>query len=296
MLAAAPAADIFDASFDAGGRLELLALDVHAPALRLRAAAPCPERAHAVAWGAPSTSPGLVAAALEGGAVTVWDAAALLRLPLSAAADGGGGGGAAAAATVVSAGAGAHAGAARAVEWNPRVPTLLASAGDDGHVLVWDFGRGAGGGAVAPLTPVGVAPSPPGVSGTDAPAGAAPAKEAMLCVGWNRQMQQILAGGGAAGVTAVWDLRQKRRVIALRHPRGRLTCSGLAWSPTVATQLLTASAERGALLWDLRNATAPLRSLRHHRAGIADVSWCPQDAGLLLTAGHDGATSVGDPA
>lgn len=296
MLAAAPAADIFDASFDAGGRLELLALDVHAPSLRLRAAAPCPERAHAVAWGAPSTSPGLVAAALEGGAVSVWDASALLRLPLSSAgaADGGG---AAAAATVVSAGTGAHAGAARAVEWNPRVPTLLASAGDDGHVLVWDFGRGAGGGAaVTPLTPVGVAPAPPGASGADAPAGAAPAKEAMLSVAWNRQMQQILAGGGAAGVTAVWDLRQKRRVIALRHPRGRLTCSGLAWSPTVATQLLTASAERGALLWDLRNATAPLRSLRHHRAGIAAVSWCPQDSGLLLTAGHDGATLVVDPA
>lgn len=296
MLAAAPAADIFDASFDAGGRLELLALDVHAPALRLRAAAPCPERAHAVAWGAPSTSPGLVAAALEGGAVSVWDASALLRLPL-ASAGGADGGGAAAAATVVSAGTGAHAGAARAVEWNPRVPTLLASAGDDGHVLVWDFGRGAGGGApVTPLTPVGVAPAPPGASGADAPAGAAPAKEAMLSVAWNRQMQQILAGGGAAGVTAVWDLRQKRRVIALRHPRGRLTCSGLAWSPTVATQLLTASAERGALLWDLRNATAPLRSLRHHRAGIAAVSWCPQDSGLLLTAGHDGATLVVDPA
>ncbi|GAB0495287.1 hypothetical protein MMPV_006586 [Pyropia vietnamensis] len=296
MLAAAPAADIFDASFDAGGRLELLALDVHAPALRLRAAAPCPERAHAVAWGAPSTSPGLVAAALEGGAVSVWDASALLRLPL-ASSGGPDGGGAAAAATVVSAGTGAHAGAARAVEWNPRVPTLLASAGDDGHVLVWDFGRGAGSGAaVSPLTPVGVAPAPPGASGADAPAGAAPAKEAMLSVAWNRQMQQILAGGGAAGVTAVWDLRQKRRVIALRNPRGRLTCSGLAWSPTVATQLLTASAERGALLWDLRNATAPLRSLRHHRAGIAAVSWCPQDSGLLLTAGHDGATLVVDPA
>lgn len=66
-------------------------------------------------------------------------------------------------------------------------------------------------------------------------------------------------------------------------------CS-ISWHPSVATQLVLASEEDTtpwAQVWDLRYATAPLRTLEGHQRGILKTAWCTADPNLLITAAKD---------
>ena len=40
-------------------------------------------------------------------------------------------------------------------------------------------------------------------------------------------------------------------------------------------------------MWDLRYATAPMRTLERHKRGVLCLEWCPQDCDLLLSAAKD---------
>ena len=48
-------------------------------------------------------------------------------------------------------------------------------------------------------------------------------------------------------------------------------------------------------MWDLRNATAPMRTLEHHRRGVLSLAWCPQDSDLLLSASKDNCVYCWNP-
>lgn len=48
-------------------------------------------------------------------------------------------------------------------------------------------------------------------------------------------------------------------------------------------------------MWDLRYATAPVRTLEHHQRGVLSLAWCPQDADLLLTAAKDNRVLCWNP-
>jgi WD40 repeat protein len=48
-------------------------------------------------------------------------------------------------------------------------------------------------------------------------------------------------------------------------------------------------------LWDLRSSTSlPLATLQGHTEGILSVSWCPNDASLLMSCGKDNKTLMWD--
>lgn len=49
------------------------------------------------------------------------------------------------------------------------------------------------------------------------------------------------------------------------------------------------------MLWDLRNTRAPERILSGHHKGVLSVSWCKQDADLLLSCGKDNRTLCWNP-
>ncbi len=50
-------------------------------------------------------------------------------------------------------------------------------------------------------------------------------------------------------------------------------------------------------VWDLRaHSTTPLAELRGHTKAVLSLSWCPQDAGMLLTCGKDNRTLLWDMA
>lgn len=157
-------------------------------------------------------------------------------------------------------------------------PTLLASAGEDGAVRLWDLRRAldAGSSRAAPAAPLVAL----GAAVTRAPA------LALASVGGPNA--QTLASGGADGVVAIWDFRTesgkpvssllnraaatappstpaKPLVAFERQPRARSAhggwITGLAAHPTSPYHFASASHDGTARIWDLRAAT-PLFTLR----------------------------------
>lgn len=122
--------------------------------------------------------------------------------------------------------------------------------------------------------------------------------EDITTLAWNRQVAYILATASNNGSTVLWDLRHKKELITLTHPGGRKPITALAWNPVEATQLVTASEDDNApviLVWDLRNASAPMNGLQGHQKGILSLSWCPKDSDLLLSSGKDNSTLAWNP-
>lgn len=112
-----------------------------------------------------------------------------------------------------------------------------------------------------------------------------------------------MATSSNTGYTVVWDLRNRREVVALAHAGGALPAvrggiSSIAWSPDVATQIVTASEDDSnpvIAMWDLRNAHAPVKTLTGHQQGVLSLSWCQKDSDLLLSSGKDSRTICWNP-
>lgn len=277
-IAAASYAGAVDTSFNATASLEVLSFDIQRSKLSVVSCVPVSDKFTAVDWSIPSRShpAGLIAGGLTNGTVRIWDAATLLRPSKTTDENRG----------VVFGGptsAKKHTAPVRSIAFNPFSPTRLASAAADGTVLVWDLTNPTTG-------PVVRHPGGQPSQSIDAP------KEEMTAVAWNRKVQHILGSATSSGVMNVWDLKQSKQVISIRNPRGRLRCSSLSWHPDVATQIVISCDEddsTAALLWDLRNATAPIMSYTHHTPkGIVASSWCTQDSDLLLTSSRDSRTIV----
>lgn len=120
---------------------------------------------------------------------------------------------------------------------------------------------------------------------------------------WNCQVQHILASASPSGRASIWDLRKNDLIIKVSDHSNRVRhhvlfytchaqplvgavrlanrtfihtllsffsqmhCSGLAWNPDVATQLIVASEDDRMpviQMWDLRFATSPLKVLENH--------------------------------
>ncbi|KAF8151950.1 hypothetical protein K438DRAFT_1988071 [Mycena galopus ATCC 62051] len=164
----------------------------------------------------------------------------------------------------------------------PIQTNLIASGAVSGEVYIWDLNSPA-----KPYTPT------PGARSTKL--------DEMTSVAWNRQVQYVLAGASNTGYTVVWDLRGKREVVALAYGGGGSSGGGMSdikWHPDNATRLVTASEDDQSpiiMLWDLRNARAPEKILTGHEKGILSLSWCAQDADLLLSCGKDNRTLCWNP-
>lgn len=229
-------------------------------------------RFNRLAWGAiDATRPqGIVAAGMENGELNLWDPAKIV-----AEAD-------AADASILK--NKAHDGPVRGVDFNPIAKNLLASGATNGQIFVWDL---------KDLT----SPYSPG--------GRSSRLDEITALSWNSGVQQILATASSTGFTVVWDLRGKREVVALSYSAGggpmqssRRGQSAVAWHPNNSTRLITASEDDASpviMLWDLRNARAPEKVLNGHDKGILSLSWCKQDADLLLSCGKDSRTIAWNP-
>lgn len=255
--------------------LDLVSVDIARSKLIPVASLPSPDRFCAVHWGPPARAhpAGLIAAGLADGSVRVWDAASLIRAPKGADDRHG--------LIAPTADLSKHDGPVRAVAFNPFLQTRLASGGADGQVLIWDLSNPSAGVPVRPP----VAPAAPSPTTS---------KDEVTAMAWNRKIQTILGTTTASGVMNVWDLKQNRQVINIRNQRGRLRASSLAWHPEIATQIVITCDEdesTAAVLWDLRNATTPVRSFTHHSPkGVVSASWSSHDPDLLLTSSRDNRT------
>lgn len=270
-----------DGSIGTPSTLEILSLDLQGSKLVTVVTVPVSDKFCSIDWGLPSRAhpAGLIAGGLSDGTVRVWDAATLMRS--------GKGKGDENTAVVFGGTATAkkHAGPVKSLAFNPFMiaSTRLASGGADGQVLVWDLSNPSAGATAKP--PAGHSTVP-----------ATGQREEVTAVSWNRKVQHILGTATNSGVLNVWDLKQSKQVISIRNPRGRLRCSSLAWHPDIPTQIIIACDQdeaTGAVLYDLRNASAPVSAYTHHNShGVSSTSWCPHDSDLLLTSSQDSRTVV----
>ncbi|KAL2265397.1 hypothetical protein VTJ83DRAFT_6497 [Remersonia thermophila] len=251
-----------DADFSDETKLELwdLHLDAQDQSLELQpiAGISTESRFYDIAWGAPSDDHprGVIAGAMEDGALQLWDAAKLLA------------GEEALLSRDVK-----HTGPIKALQFNPLRPQVLATAGAKGELFVWDVND----------------------TSTAFRLGTAAAHD-IDCVAWNRKVSNILATGSAGGFVTVWDLKTKKASLTLNN--NRKPVSALAWDPNNSTTLLTGTSDDNTpvvLLWNLRNSQAPERTLQGHDQGILALSWCQQDAGLLVSCGKDNRALVWNP-
>uniref|UniRef100_A0A8C8E844 Protein transport protein Sec31A n=1 Tax=Otus sunia TaxID=257818 RepID=A0A8C8E844_9STRI len=257
-----------DATFSTSASLEIFELDLSDPSLNMKSCATfsSSHRYHKLIWGPHSMTSGervsgVLIAGGENGNVILYDPAKII----------------AGDAEVIIAQKDKHTGPVRALDVNMFQTNLVASGANESEIYIWDLNNFA-----TPMTP-GVKTQP---------------LEDISCIAWNRQVQHILASASPSGRATVWDLRKNEPIIKVSDHNNRMHCSGLAWHPDVATQMVLASEDDRLpviQMWDLRFASSPLRVLESHTRGILAIAWSMADSELLLSCGKDAKILCSSP-
>ncbi|XP_062870716.1 protein transport protein Sec31A isoform X2 [Trichomycterus rosablanca] len=259
-LAAGTSAQQLDATFSTTASLEIFELDLAEPTLAMKScgAFSSPHRYHKLVWsphGINEQGPtsGVLIAGGETGNIIVYDPSKII----------------AGDSDVVITESDKHTGPVRALDINSFQTNLVASGGNESEIYIWDLNSFS-----TPMTP-----GPKSQSLED-----------ISCVAWNCQVQHILASASPSGRASIWDLRKNDLIIKVSDHSNRMHCSGLAWNPDVATQLILASEDDRMpviQMWDLRFATSPLKVLENHTRGVLAIAWSLADPELLLSCGKD---------
>ncbi|KAJ7327186.1 hypothetical protein JRQ81_016945 [Phrynocephalus forsythii] len=267
-LATGTSAQQLDATFSTSASLEIFELDLTDPSLDMKSCATfsSTHRYHKLIWGPHKTGSdeslsGVLIAGGENGNIILYDPAKIL----------------AGESEVVIAQKDKHTGPVRALDVNLFQTNLVASGANESEIYIWDLNNFA-----TPMTP-GAKTQPP---------------EDISCIAWNRQVQHILASASPSGRATVWDLRKNEPIIKVSDHSNRMHCSGLAWHPDVATQMVLASEDDRLpviQVWDLRFASSPLRVLESHARGILTIAWSMADPELLLSCGKDARILCSNP-
>ncbi|KAF2658388.1 hypothetical protein K491DRAFT_776374 [Lophiostoma macrostomum CBS 122681] len=266
LLATGTKAGAVDADFSNDTTLELweLNLDASEQGVELQPVATinADSRFNDIAWGQPSEQhpKGIIAGALDSGALVLWDAEKLRT----------------GASDALIEQIDKHTGPVQAIQFNPFRPHILASAGAKGELYVHDLDDQS-------------------KSFRLGKAGANPDEYTSL--DWNKKVAHILATGSSGGFVTVWDVRQKKENLTLNN-YGRKPVSAVSWDPEVPTRLVTAiptDQHPLVLVWDLRNSNAPEKTLQGHDQGVLSLSWCIQDNDILLSCGKDNRTIAWNP-
>ncbi|NXC12186.1 SC31B protein, partial [Corythaeola cristata] len=258
-LATGTSAQQLDASFSTNATLEIFEVDFRDPSLDMKqkGTLPASNRFHKLIWGnfgngSPESS-GVIIGGGDNGVLTMYSVHRIL----------------ASKSEPVIGQTEKHSGPVRALDFNPFQSNLLASGANDSEIFIWDLNNFS-----VPMTP-GAKSQP---------------HEDISVVSWNRQVQHILSSAHPSGKAVVWDLRKNEPIIKVSDHSNRMHCSGMAWHPEVATQLVLSSEDDRLpviQIWDLRFAASPLSQLEGHTRGVLSVSWCQADPELLLSSAKD---------
>ncbi|XP_077630895.1 protein transport protein Sec31A isoform X10 [Crocuta crocuta] len=267
-LATGTSAQQLDATFSTNASLEIFELDLSDPSLDMKSCATysSSHRYHKLIWGphkmdSKGNVSGVLIAGGENGNIILYDPSKIIAGDKE----------------VVIAQNDKHTGPVRALDVNIFQTNLVASGANESEIYIWDLNNFA-----TPMTP-GAKTQPP---------------EDISCIAWNRQVQHILASASPSGRATVWDLRKNEPIIKVSDHSNRMHCSGLAWHPDVATQMVLASEDDRlpvVQMWDLRFASSPLRVLENHARGILAIAWSMADPELLLSCGKDAKILCSNP-
>ncbi|KAI5288529.1 protein transport protein S31 [Ascosphaera acerosa] len=214
-----------------------------------------------IAWASSEeVSNGIIAGALENGALDLWNADKLMNGESD---------------PLISRVA-QHSGAIKTLQFNPKHSNLLATAGAKAELFVCDLTNADSafrlGNRVA-------------------------RSDDIDCLDWNRRVPHILVTGSSGGFVTVWDVKTKKETLTLSN-LNRRPVSAIAWDPERPTKLITGTPSQNdpiICVWDLRNSNAPERILRGHENGVLDLAWCVQDPRILLSCGMDDRTIAWNP-
>ncbi|XP_030306689.1 protein transport protein Sec31A isoform X2 [Calypte anna] len=267
-LATGTSAQQLDATFSTSASLEIFKLDLSDPSLDMKSCATfsSSHRYHKLIWGphnmtSGERASGVLIAGGENGNVILYDPAKIIAGDTE----------------VIIAQKDKHTGPVRALDINVFQTNLVASGANESEIYIWDLNSFA-----TPMTP-GVKTQP---------------LEDISCIAWNRQVPHILASASPSGRATVWDLRKNEPIIKVSDHNNRMHCSGLAWHPDVATQMVLASEDDRLpviQMWDLRFASSPLRVIESHTRGILAIAWSTADSELLLSCGKDAKILCSNP-
>ncbi|XP_066241547.1 protein transport protein Sec31A isoform X2 [Saccopteryx leptura] len=267
-LATGTSAQQLDATFSTSAFLEIFELDLSDPSLDMKSCATfsSSHRYHKLIWGphkmdSKGSISGVLIAGGENGNIILYDPSKIIAGDKE----------------VVIAQNDKHTGPVRALDVNIFQTNLVASGANESEIYIWDLNNFA-----TPMTP-GAKTQPP---------------EDISCIAWNRQVQHILASASPSGRATVWDLRKNEPIIKVSDHNNRMHCSGMAWHPEVATQMVLASEDDRlpvVQVWDLRFASSPLRVLENHARGILAIAWSMADPELLLSCGKDAKILCSNP-
>ncbi|KAG8515210.1 Protein transport protein Sec31A [Galemys pyrenaicus] len=267
-LATGTSAQQLDATFSTNASLEIFELDLSDPSLDMKSCATfsSSHRYHKLIWGphkmdSKGNTSGVLIAGGENGNTILYDPAKIIAGDKE----------------VVIAQNDKHTGPVRALDVNIFQTNLVASGANESEIYIWDLNNFA-----TPMTP-GAKTQP---------------AEDISCIAWNRQVQHILASASPSGRATVWDLRKNEPIIKVSDHSNRMHCSGLAWHPDIATQMVLASEDDRlpvVQMWDLRFASSPLRVLENHARGILAIAWSMADPELLLSCGKDAKILCSNP-
>ncbi|KAG2466916.1 SC31A protein, partial [Polypterus senegalus] len=224
-LAAGTSAQQLDATFSTNASLEIFELDLADTTLDMKSsgAFTSEHRYHKLVWGphginSEGLPSGILIAGGENGNLVLYDPAKII----------------AGDSDVTIAQNNKHTGPVRALDINPFQPNLVVSGANESEIYIWDLNNFG-----TPMTP-GAKSQP---------------FEDISSVAWNKQVQHIMASASPSGRASVWDLRKNELIIKVSDHSNRMHCSGLAWNPEVATQLILASEDDRMpviQMWDLR--------------------------------------------
>ncbi|XP_037385943.1 protein transport protein Sec31A isoform X14 [Talpa occidentalis] len=267
-LATGTSAQQLDATFSTNASLEIFELDLSDPSLDMKSCATfsSSHRYHKLIWGphkmdSKGNTSGVLIAGGENGNIILYDPSKIIAGDKE----------------VVIAQNDKHTGPVRALDVNIFQTNLVASGANESEIYIWDLNNFA-----TPMTP-GAKTQP---------------AEDISCIAWNRQVQHILASASPSGRATVWDLRKNEPIIKVSDHTNRMHCSGLAWHPDIATQMVLASEDDRSpvvQMWDLRFASSPLRVLENHARGILAIAWSMADPELLLSCGKDAKILCSNP-
>lgn len=199
LIATGTKAGAVDEGFSNDTLLELWDLDLghgrQGQELQPSASISTDSRFNDIAWtsGESGGSKGIIAGALENGALDLWDADKLLGKEgdsfLSRTSK--------------------HSGAIKALQFNGFRPELLATVGTKGELFISDLNN---------------------IRSPFRMGNAVARADDFDCLDWNKRTAHILATGSSGGTMTVWDIKNKRESLTLNN-LGRKPVSAIAWDP-----------------------------------------------------------------
>uniref|UniRef100_A0A7S2BE04 Glutamate-rich WD repeat-containing protein 1 n=1 Tax=Octactis speculum TaxID=3111310 RepID=A0A7S2BE04_9STRA len=185
-----------------------------------------------------------------------------------------------------------HSGAVNRVRSCPGEPHLIASMSDRSEVHIWNVQQ-----PLRALHGNGPRPNPREIT----PMFSSRIAEEGYALDWQSSSSPKLATGDCSGSIRLWDCTRGRQAgewNCAADPTSRNDHSSsvedLQWSPGEQTVFMSASADQSLKVWDVRQPTHSMLTVKAHDSDVNALSWNTNVSYLVATGADDGSFKIWD--